>query len=92
MQLNAETPKTMCFQTNQARNARKRPQKVQGQQIWPASFHILSMFPDYTKPPQRPHQYPGFVSTLLQEVKHFDYLGLRLDPMMNMKAAVASIL
>ena len=34
----------------------------------------------------------SFSSTLLQEVKPFDYLGPRLDPMMNMKAAVASIL
>ena len=40
---------------------------------------------------ERPHRYPGYVSTLLQEVKQFDYLGLRLDPMVNMKAAVSSI-
>jgi len=42
---------------------------------------------------ERPHHYPGYVSTLPQEVKQFDYLGLRLDPMvnMNMKAAVSSI-
>ena len=83
----------MCFHiTTQARNARKRPRKVQGQQMWPASFHILSLFPDHTKPSKRPHQYPGFVSTLLKEVKLFDYLGLRLDPMMTMKVAAASIL
>ena len=31
------------------------------------------------------------VSTLLREIKQFDYLGLRLDPMVNMKAAVSSI-
>jgi hypothetical protein len=93
MQLNADKTKVMCFhETTQARNARKRPRKVQGQKLWPASFHILSMFPDYTNPTDRPHQYPGFVSTLIQEVKQFDYLGLRLDPMMNMKAAVALIL
>jgi len=78
--------------TIQARNARKRPRTVQGHQMWPASFHILSMFPDHTKPSERPHQYPGFVCTLLQEVKQFDYLGLRLGPMMTIKAAVASIL
>jgi len=38
-----------------------------------------------------PHRYPGYLSTLLQEVKQFDYLSLRLDPMVNMKAAVSSI-
>jgi len=31
------------------------------------------------------------VSTLLQEVKQFDYLVLRLDPMVNMKVALSSI-
>jgi len=40
---------------------------------------------------ERPHRYPGYVSTLLREVQQFDYLGLRLDPMVNMKAAVSSI-
>ena len=38
-----------------------------------------------------PHRYPVYLSTLLQEVKQFDYLSLRLDPMVNMKAAVSSI-
>jgi len=32
-----------------------------------------------------------FVSTPLQDVKQFDYLGLSLDPMLTMKPAVASI-
>jgi len=92
MQINADKTKVMCFhETTQTRNARKRPRKVQGQKLWPASFHILSMFPDYTKHAERPHQNPGFVSTLMQEVQQFDYLDLKLDPMMNMKAAVASI-
>jgi len=40
---------------------------------------------------ERPHPYPAYLSTLLQEVKQFDYLGLRLDPMVNMKAAVSFI-
>jgi len=42
-----------------ARDARKRPRKVQGQKMWPASFHILSMFPDQSKRTERPHQNPG---------------------------------
>jgi len=49
------------------------------------------MYSDHTIPTERPHRYPGYVSALLQEVKKFDYLGLRLDPMANMKAAVSSI-
>jgi len=72
----------------QAPNARKHRGKVRGLNHWPPSFGILSMFPDYTNPADRPHRHPGFVSTLLQEVNQFDYLGLRLDPMMTMKAAV----
>jgi len=47
------------------------------------------MYPDHTNQP--PHRYPAYLSTLLQEVKQSDYLGLRLDPMVNMKAAVSSI-
>jgi len=49
------------------------------------------MYPDHTNPTERPHHYPGYIPTLLQEIKQFDYLGLRLDPMVNMKAAVSSI-
>jgi len=49
------------------------------------------MYPDHTNPTVRPHRYPVFLSTLLQEVKQFDYLGLRFHTMMNMKAAVSSI-
>jgi len=48
------------------------------------------MFQDYSNPSTRPHTYPGFLSTPLQEVTQIDYLGLRLDPM-TMKPAVASI-
>jgi len=54
------------YETTQARNAREQPRKVQGQKMWPTSFHILSMFPDHTNPTQIPHH---FLSTLLQEVK-----------------------
>ena len=77
--------------TTQARNAQKRPRKTDGRTVWPAPFHILSVYPDNTNPTERPHRYPGYVSTLLREVQQFDYLSLRLDPMVNMKAAVSSI-
>jgi len=92
MQLNADKTKVMCFhETTQQRTKRKRPSTTRGQRTWPPPFHILSKFPDRTKPQDRPTPYPGFKSTLIAEVKEFDYLGLRLDPNMNMKAAVAAI-
>ena len=49
------------------------------------------MYPDHSNLTMRPHRYPSYLFTLLQEVKQFDFLGLRLDPMVNMKAAVSSI-
>jgi len=92
LRLNADKPKVMCLhETTQARNAQKWPRKIQGKTLWPLSFHILSIFPDYITPAERPYKYPGFVCTLLHEVKQFDYLGLRFDLMMIMKATVASI-
>jgi len=84
MQLNADKTKVMCFcafalcETTQARNARKSPRKVWALNQCPSPFHILSMFPDHTNPTDRPHRYAWFVSTLLQEAKQFDYLGLRV--------------
>ena len=92
MQLNADKTKIMCFhETTQVRNTRKNPRRILGKSVWPALFHILSMFPDYTNPNTRLHTYPGFLSTPLQEVTQIDYLGLRLDPMLTMKPAVAPI-
>ena len=70
---------------------KNRPEKVNGNTLWPASFHILSTYPDHTNLTYKPHLYPSYLSALLQEVKQFDYLGFRLDPMVNMKAAVSSI-
>jgi len=92
MQLNADKTKIMCFhETTQVRNARKKPRKIQGKHVWPAPFHILSMYPDYTNPNTRPHTHPGLLSTPLQEVNQIDYLGLRLDPILTVKPAVASM-
>jgi len=88
---NSTLTKPKSCETTQARNARRRPRKTDGRTVWPAPFHILSRYPDHINPTERPHHYPGYVSTLLQEVKQFDYLSLRLDPMVNMKAAVSSI-
>jgi len=56
MQLNADKTKIMCFhETTQVRNAREKPLKSQGKSVWPAPFHILSMFPDYINPNSTPH-------------------------------------
>ena len=49
------------------------------------------MYPDHTNPTEMPHSYPGYISTLPQEVKKFTYLSLPLDPMVNIKAVVSSI-
>ena len=77
MQLNADKTKVMCFhETTQQRTKRKKPSKTRGQRTWPPPFHILSKFPDCTKPQDRSTPYPGFKSTLIEEVKEFDYLGL----------------
>ena len=79
------------LESTQVRNTRKRPREVNGRTLWPVSFRILSMYPDRTNPTDRPHHYPVYISTLLQEVMQFDDLGLRLDTMVNIKAAVSSI-
>ena len=79
MQLNADKTKIMCFhETTQVRNARKKPRKIQGESVWPAPFHILSMFSDYTNPNTRSHTDPGFLSTPLQEVTEL-HSGLSLQ-------------
>ena len=58
MQLSADKTKIVCFETTQARNARKRPPKVNGHALWQASLHILSVYPDHTNLTERPHRYP----------------------------------
>ena len=63
MQLNADKTKTMYFhETTQVRNARKKTRKIQGKSVWPAPFHILSMFLHCTNPipNSTPHTYPFF--------------------------------
>jgi len=83
----ALTKPKLCVST-QARNARKRPRKVNVYNVWPSSFNPCT----HTTPtPWRGLIVTHHIYPYLQEVKQFDYLGLRLDPMVNMKAAVSSI-
>ena len=77
MQLNADKMKIKCFhETTQVHNARNKTRRIQGESVWPAPIHIIYMFLDYTNPNTRPHTYPRFLSTPLQEVNQIDYLGL----------------
>ena len=85
MQLNASKSKVMAFnESKRQKNARRQPKKVNGVPCYPAPFHIVSHFPAVSP--------DGFLSTLLQEVETFDYLGLRVDNDLNMKAAVEQIM
>ena len=53
--------------------------------------HLLHV-PSLYQTPRETSPIPRICFHTLQELKQFDHLGLRLDPMMNMKAAVAFIL
>jgi len=51
MQINADKSKIMAFhETAQQKNARQKPMKKEGQNIYPAPFHLLSSFPDKRSP------------------------------------------
>ena len=81
LQLNASKSKIMAFnESSRKRKARRQPRYVNGTKRHPAPFHIVSHFPACTP--------DGFLVTPLEEVSTFDYLGLRLDCDLNMKAAV----
>ena len=82
LQLNAEKSKVMAFhEPKDMKKARKKPRKVNGQNMYPAQFHIFHSFPEHA---QR--------SAPLKEVTEFDYLGLRLDPFLTMNSALLLVL
>jgi len=98
MQLNADTTKIMCFHKNRLVWKPHKPALRENEHeiLMAALFgqrHSTSSPCTQTTPTPQIciSQYPAYSSTLLQEVKQFDYFGLRLDPMVNMKAAVSSI-
>jgi len=106
MQLNADKTKIVCFQTTQVMQKKSRkvqgkniwPTPFHIFSIFPNPNSTPHPYPLFLSTPLQevnlnstPHSYPLFLSTPLQEVKQIDYLGLRLDPMLTMKPAVASI-
>ena len=100
MKMNADKLKIMAFhETAQQKNARKKPTKKGDQNIHPAPFHLLSSYPNKQSEQQ---QYSdgrtlsslaskGVKYTKLKEAKQFDYLGLRINLNLIMKAAGKAI-
>jgi len=100
MELNAEKIEVMCFQHKSAMQGNARnPHKsaMQGNdhrkfRVRTFGQHHFTSFPCSRAQTIQTPPRDQFSFTLLQEVtEQLDYLGLRLEPMMIMKVAVASI-
>jgi hypothetical protein len=81
VQINSQKSKVMAYHETSAQK-RKRKEQVKRQRpdslpTYPPSFHIQAAFPPYRQ-----------CSHLLEEVQEFDYLGLQLDPKLDMSSAL----
>jgi len=92
MQRNADTTKVTFFHHSSPQCMETSTESSGSQSLAIIIQHPLNlaMLSDYINHTDKPQRHPWSVSALLQEVTQCDYLGLRLDPMMTMKATMAS--